>query len=175
MTKEKKQHIVQTLAKKLSQSHFYITDSQGLNVSLINKIRRSCHEKGIHYQVLKNTLLKKTLDSLANHTDYTPIKTQVAKGPSSIFITQQAASPAKIIQAFQRTNKQTKPILKGAVIDSELFVGSTHLDALSKLKSKEALISELLSLLQASFENLLATLQSAQHNLTGVMKTLSNR
>ncbi len=176
MTKDKKQKIIQRLSKKLANNNFYITDSQGLNVQQVNEIRKTCKDKNIHYQVIKNTLLAKTLTSLDNQIDYTPLKEQILKGPTSIYIAQKNASePAKIIQKFQKTKKQSKPLLKGAIIDGQLFIGSQHLDALSKLKSKEVLIGELLSLLQAPTHRVIAALQSSKNNLAGVIKTLANR
>jgi len=175
MTRAEKKTIVQKLGAKLASSHFYITDSQGLNAQQIGQIRRACYEKDIHYQVVKNTLLIKTLNLLISQTDYTPLVEQVLKGPSSIFISQKIASePAKIIQKFQKTKKSPKPFLKAAVIDGELFIGSAHLATLSKLKPKEVLIGEVLGLLQTPVHRLITTLQSSGKNLARIVKTLSN-
>lgn len=171
---QKKQAIVQKLTEKLANSHFYITDSQGLNVQQVNELRKLCYEKSIHYQVVKNTLLEKTFTSLNNEdVDYALLKNQALKGSSSIFITQQTASePAKIIKNFQKTKKSVKPLLKGAVVDGELYIGSPSLDALSKIKSKEVLISELINLLKSPAQHVIASLQGAQNKLSSIIKAL---
>ena len=67
------------------------------------------------------------------------------------------------------------PLLKGASIDSDLFIGEENLTALSKLKSKVELIGEVISILQSPAKNVVSALQSGQHNLAGLIKTLSER
>jgi len=46
---------------------------------------------------------------------------------------------------------------------------------LSKLKSKQELLGDLIGLLQSPAMNLISALQSGQNNITGVLKTLADR
>ena len=56
MTKTEKQATIDTLAQKFSDANFfYFTDASGLTVEKINKLRKTCFEKGINLQVAKNT------------------------------------------------------------------------------------------------------------------------
>ena len=73
MTQHEKHNIVEQLAEKLAQTnYFYIIDATGLTVAQTNDFRRKCHQEGITYQVVKNTLISKALSKLAGAVDYTP-------------------------------------------------------------------------------------------------------
>ena len=177
MTRAEKESIVEELYQKFSDtSHFYITDPQGLNVENINNFRRLCFNKGVEYKVYKNTLIKKALEKL--DTDYSSFDDTVLKGFSGILFSKESSnSPAKIIKEFRKSAKSEDllPLLKGASIDTDLFIGEENLDTLSKLKSKAELIGEVISLLQSPAKNVVSALQSGPSTLAGLVKTLSER
>jgi len=177
MTRAEKESIVEELYQKLSETNnFYITDPQGLNVKRVNNFRRLCFKKGVEYKVYKNTLIKKALDKL--DTDYTSFEESVLKGFSGILFSNESSnSPAKIIKDFRKsaTSEDLLPLLKGASIDSDLFIGEENLTALSKLKSKPELIGEVISILQSPAKNVISALQGSRHTLAGLIKTLSER
>ena len=67
-------------------------------------------------------------------------------------------------------------MLKGAWIDSSVYLGDENLDALTKLKSKEDLIGDVISLLQSPAKNVISGLQSnAGHKLAALVKALEER
>ncbi|GJM27550.1 MAG: 50S ribosomal protein L10 [Cyclobacteriaceae bacterium] len=177
MTRAEKQTIVEELYQKFSETnHFYITDPQGLNVERVNNFRRMCFNKGIEYKVYKNTLIKKALEKL--DTDYSSFDDTVLKGFSGILFSGESSNiPAKIIKEFRKSAKSEEllPLLKGASIDTDLFIGEEYLDTLSKLKSKAELIGEVISLLQSPAKNVVSALQSGPQTLAGLVKTLSER
>jgi len=175
MTREEKAAIIDDLVGKFTaNSHFYITDASGLSVERINEFRRSCFKKGIEYKVYKNTLIAKALERL--DADYTKFDEKVLKGFSGVmFSVEDGKMPAELLKEFRKKYKAEKPLLKGASIDSDLFIGDDQLDILSKLKSKAELIGEVIALLQSPATNVLGALQSGQHKLAGIVKTLSER
>lgn len=177
MTRAEKESIVEELYLKLTETNnFYITDPQGLNVSRVNNFRRLCFKKGVEYKVYKNTLIKKALDKL--DTDYSSFEESVLKGFSGILFSNESSNaPAKIIKEFRKsaTSEDSLPLLKGASIDSDLFIGEEHLTILSKLKSKVELICEVISILQSPAKNVVSALQGSRHTLAGLVKTLSER
>jgi large subunit ribosomal protein L10 len=63
-------------------------------------------------------------------------------GNSAIFISEVANGPGKIIKDFRK--KSAKPLLKGAYINAEIYIGDDQLDALATIKSREELIGSLL-------------------------------
>lgn len=176
MTKEEKLKVVEELSGKFEEnSNFYITDASGLSVAQINAFRRLCFDKGVEYRVYKNTLIQKALEKL--DTDYTEFFDKVLKGFSGIIFSKEAGNvPAKVIRDFRKSGGlDDKPMLKGASIDTDLFIGEEHLKMLSELKSKNELIGEIIGLLQSPAKNVVSALQSGKHTIAGLVKTLSER
>lgn len=177
MTREEKGIIIEDLAEKLKNTqYFYITNASGLSVAEINRFRRMCFDKNVEYRVFKNTLIKKALEKL--DTDYSSFDDSVLKGFSGIIFSPDSGNiPAKIIKDFRKKAKKgnEKPLLKGASIDTDLFIGDNQVDVLDKLKSKAELIGEVISLLQSPATNVLSALQSGKNTLAGLVKTLSER
>lgn len=174
MTREEKAQIIGELKEKFQEnSHFYVTDAQGLTVAQVNDFRRICFKHGIEYKVVKNTFIKKALEDM--EADFSGLDEQVLKGFSGVmFVKENASAPAKVIKEFLKKNKDTLR-LKGASIDTDLFIGAEHLDMLSALKSKEELVGEIIGLLNAPMQNVLGSLNSGKNTLAGLVKTLSER
>jgi large subunit ribosomal protein L10 len=80
----------------------------------------------------------------------------ILKGNSSILIASVANQPAKIIKDFRK--KSDKPLLKGAYINQEIYIGDNQLDSLAALKSKEEVIGEIIGLLQSPAKRVLSAL-----------------
>jgi large subunit ribosomal protein L10 len=176
MTREEKGLIIDELSVKFGEnSNFYVTDASGLTVDQINAFRKLCFDAGVEYGVYKNTLIQKALEKL--DTDYAEFTETVLKGFSGvIFSKEKANTPAQVIRDFRKSgNSEDKPMLKGASIDTDLFIGEEHLKMLSELKSKNELIGEIISLLQSPAKNVISALQSGGGTLAGLVKTLSER
>lgn len=175
MTRTEKAEIIEQLSQKFKENgSFYFTDASGFTVAEVNDFRRKCFEKGIEYKVVKNTLIQKALETIDG--DFTPLNDEVLKGFSGVmFAGENANLPAKVIKDFQKNDKNARPKLKGASIDFDLFIGENQLDMLSKLKSKNELIGEVIGLLQSPAKNVISALQSGEHTIAGLVKTLSER
>ena len=98
-------------------------------------------------KVVKNTLAQKALESFSEDKNYDALYESL-KGPTAILFTETANVPAKVIKEFRK--KSEKPVLKAAYIDTAVYVGDDQIESLSKLKSKEELIGEVISLLAIS-------------------------
>ncbi|EON75475.1 LSU ribosomal protein L10p (P0) [Lunatimonas lonarensis] len=177
MTREEKKSIIDELTEKFKENpHFYVTDASGFSVAQVNAFRRMCFEKGLEYKVYKNTLVKKALESL--DADFSKLNDAALKGFSGILFTKEAGNlPAKALLEFRKKlgKKETRPKFKGASIDGDIFLGENNLEILSNLKSKDELLGEIIGLLQSPAKNVLSALQSGQHILAGVVKTLSEK
>lgn len=174
MTREEKAQLIAGLTEKFQQTdHFYITDTSGLTVAEINKFREMCYSKGVEYKVVKNTLIKKALDGIEG--DYSELDSALKGFSGVMFVNENANVPAKVIKDFKKVDKDQRPKFKAASIDSDIFIGEDQLDALSKLKSKQELIGEVITLLQSPAKNVVSALQSGGDTLAGLVKTLSER
>jgi large subunit ribosomal protein L10 len=78
----------------------------------------------------------------ASGNDYGELPS-VLTGNSAIFISEVANGPGKIIKDFRK--KSAKPLLKGAYINAEIYIGDDQLDALATIKSREELMGSLLA------------------------------
>lgn len=171
MNRAEKKNVVEGLTTQFNESNvFYLADASGMTVAEVTDLRRKCFEQNIQLKVAKNTLIEKAFD--ASEIDYEEMK-QLLKGPTAIFFTETANLPAKVIKDF-RGDKQ-KPMLKGAYIDQSVFIGDDKLEELSKLKSREELIGEVILLLQSPIKNVVSALQSGGQTLAGLVKALEER
>lgn len=176
MKKEDKAVVIQELTEKFKTTgNFYFTDAGGMTVEEVNNLRRKCFESGVEYRVFKNTLIKKALENIEG--DFSELNESVLTGFTGVMFTgaETANVPAKVIKDFQKEDKDQRPKLKGASIEYDLFIGEEHLAALSKLKSKNELIGEVIGLLQSPAKNVISSLQSGGQTLSGLLKTLSER
>ena len=97
----------------------------------------------------------------------------ILKGNSSLMYAEVGNAPAKLIKEFRK--KSDKPILKGAYIDSAVYVGDNQLDALVAIKSKNEVIGDIIGLLQSPAKNVVSALKSGGGKLAGIIKTLSEK
>lgn len=173
MTREEKTIEIEQLKSKFSDAQFfYITDSSTLTVEQVNNFRRLCFDRGIEMQVVKNTLAKKALESIEKDGEFAPIYAAL-EGPSAILFTQNAKSPAQLLEEFRKTND--RPLLKAAYIDSDVYSGDDQIQVLIKLKSKEDLVGEVIMLLQSPISRVISALQSGGNTIGGLVKTLQDR
>jgi len=171
MRKEEKQEIVQALTEQIKEyGNFYITDTSDLTVAKITNIRRKFFENGISLQVAKNTLIRKAMEAAGvDSSEFDG----VLKGSSTILFSTVANAPAKLIKELRRSGD--KPVLKGAYIDTAVFVGDNQLEALASLKSREELVGEIIGLLQSPAKNVISALKSGGTTIAGLVKTLQER
>lgn len=156
MTREEKSIAIEELTAQLAGTNIvYIADISGLNADTTSKLRRACFKANIKLEVVKNTLLVKAMEVSEN--EYGDLPT-VLTGNSAIFISDIANAPGKIIKDFRK--KSTKPVLKGAYINAEVYIGDDQLDALATIKSKEELIGEIIGLLQSPAQRVISALQN---------------
>ena len=154
MTREEKSIAIKDLTAKLAEANIlYIADTSGLDAETTSNLRRACFKAGIKLEVVKNTLLEKAME--ASENEYGELPT-ILKGNSSILIASVANQPAKIIKDFRK--KSDKPLLKGAYINQEIYIGDNQLDSLAALKSKEEVIGEIIGLLQSPAKRVIAAL-----------------
>ena len=147
-----------------------MTDIAGLDAVQTTALRRACFNSNIKLSVVKNTLLEKAME--ASDKDFGNLK-EVLKGNTSLMFSDVGNTPAKLIKNFRK--KSEKPVLKGAYIEEAIYIGDDQIDVLESIKSKEELIGEVITLLQSPAKNVISALQSGRSNISGILKTLSER
>ena len=171
MTKQEKAQEIQDLTTELSSvKNLYLTDIAGLDALQTTALRRACFKANIKLSVVKNTLLAKAIE--ASDKDFGELQS-VLKGNTSLMFSEAGNTPAKVIKDFRK--KSDKPILKGAFIEEAIYIGDDQIDVLESIKSKEELIGDVIAILQSPAKNVISALQSGGSNLSGILKTLSER
>lgn len=159
MTKDQKNEVIEALKGKFTQySNFYITDTEKLSVAQITKLRRHCFNKQVEMKVAKNTLIKKALESLDSEK-YAGVIDSLHKVTALMF-SDSPKDPAMIISSFRKEMNGEKPTLKAAFLNGDIFVGDNQLVALTKIKTKNEMIGEVIGLLQSPIQRVLGALQN---------------
>jgi len=157
MTKDQKNEVIGLLKEKFSQyNNFYITDTESLTVEQVSKLRRACFDKNVEMKVAKNTLIKKALESI-DAEKYSGIYDSLHQVTALLF-SENPKEPAMIISSFRKEANGEKPVLKAAFINGDVYTGDNNLATLTKIKTKNELIGEVIGLLQSPAKRVLAAL-----------------
>ncbi|MDB5197705.1 MAG: ribosomal protein, partial [Flaviaesturariibacter sp.] len=143
--------------EKFSQySNFYVTNTESLSVAQVSNLRRACFDKQVEMKVAKNTLIKKALESLGNES-YSGVFDSLNKVTALMF-SDNPKEPALILTSFRKENKNERPELKAAFINGDVYTGDNNLVNLTKIRTKNELIGEVIGLLQSPAKRVLAAL-----------------
>ncbi|MEZ4852704.1 50S ribosomal protein L10 [Flavobacterium sp.] len=156
MTREEKATAIQNLTAQLAGVDvLYLADISGLDADTTSNLRRACFKAGIKLEVVKNTLLEKAMQS--SETNYGELPS-ILKGNTAIMIADVANAPAKIIKDFRK--KSDKPLLKGAYITEDIYIGDDKLNSLAAIKSRAEVVAEIIGLLQSPVQRVIGALQN---------------
>lgn|GEM_PF-10449 len=145
---ELKQPIVQAIADDIVDAQsIVLVDYRGLTVAQDTELRKQLREAGIIYKVCKNTMMKRAFEG----TDFAQLD-EYLEGPSAVAISKDdATAPARILCKFAKTAEALE--LKAGVVEGTVY-DITGLTELSKIPSREELLSKLLGSLQSPITNL---------------------
>jgi large subunit ribosomal protein L10 len=164
-----KKRIAEDLRERFEKSTIVIlTDYKGLDVASMNALRRKLREANTEYQVAKNSLLVRASEG----NDVTLIKDQF-KGPSAIaFSYDDPVAPAKVLTDFAKENKKFEikvGVLNGKIVD---FNG---IKALSSLPSREILLAQVLSTMNAVPTALVTALSDVPRRMVNLIQALKEK
>lgn len=168
MQLDEKKKIVADLRERFLRSKVVITtDYKGLDVTKINELRSKLRAAGVEYRVVKNTLLVRASDD----TDVALIQDSF-KGPSAVALSyDDPVAPAKVLMQFADAHK--KPEIRMGVLNGRR-IDADGIKALSKLPSREVLLSTVLSAMNAvptSFVRVLNGIPASLMNVLQAIKT----
>ena len=169
MKLEEKQQITKDLHDRFARSAIIVvTDYQGLDVASISDLRRKLRESNIEYQVVKNTLLVRA----AEGTEVALIKDHF-KGPSAVAISyDDPVAPAKVLSQFAKDNNKLEikvGMLNGKVLDNQAI------KALATLPSREVLLAQFLSALNAVPTSIVRVLAEIPRGLVNVLTAIKDQ
>lgn len=158
MNREEKTKVIESLTEQLNaNSKVYLADCSSLSVEKVNIFRKNCFDKNVSVTVVKNSLLVKALEK-ANDSRLAEL-IPACKGATALMFTEVGNAPAKLIKEF-RGKGNDRPILKGAFVEENVYLGDNNLEALASLKSKNELIADVVALLQSPAKRVISALQN---------------
>lgn len=149
-----KQQYVAALAERLKNSAAgVVVDYKGITVADDTALRKSLREAGVHYEVVKNTMLKLAakeagLEGLNSVLEGTTALATSAEDP---------IAAAKVLGEFAEKNKNFT--IKAGFMDGEV-IDAAKVTAVGKLPSKEQLVGQLLSVLVAPIRGMAVALNA---------------
>ena len=166
---KEKQQIAEDLRDRLSKSAIIVlTDYKGLDVAAMNDLRRKLRADEIEYQVVKNTLLIRA----AEDNDIALIK-DYFKGPSAIALSyEDPVAPAKVLSQFAKENKKLEikvGVMNGQVLDAKAI------NALATLPSRDVLLGQLLSALNAIPTSFVRTIAEVPRSFVNVLAAIRDQ
>ncbi len=164
-----KKRIAEDLKERLEKSSIVIlTDYKGMDVDAINQLRRKLRQADVEYKVVKNSLLVRASEG----NDVALIKDSF-KGPSAVALSyDDPVAPAKVLTEFARENKHLEikiGVLNGKTIDLD------GIKALSSLPSKEVLLAQVLSAMNAVPTSLVTALSDVSRRFVNVLQAVKDQ
>ena len=144
---ELKQPIVAAIAEYVKDAaSVVLVDYRGLTVAQDTELRKQLREAGIIYKVCKNTMMKRAFEG----TDFAGLN-EYLEGPSAIAISKDdATAPARIICKFAKGAEKLE--VKAGVVEGTVY-DVAGVQELSKIPSREELLSKFLGSIQSPITN----------------------
>lgn len=164
ISKEKKEALVAQYVDLFSGSEALImTDYRGLTVADITRLRRKIWEGGGSFRVMKNTLLRIALQKAG-----LPVPAEMLEGPTAIgFCQGDVSSTAKVLLDFARDTRILQ--IKGGILGN-LVIDAEQVSSLADLPSREVLLAQTLSGLQAPLIGFLSVLDATLRSMVYVLQ-----
>lgn len=145
-----------------------LTDLTGLDVAKITDLRRRCREQGVELRVVKNTLARRGIkDTVAAGLE------PYLQGPTAIAVSNESENlAAKVLATF--ADEHELPKLKAALVDGNVL-DQKGVAVLSKLPTRDELMSQLLGGIEGPARNLVSVMQGTLRNLVSVLKQASEK
>lgn len=163
----------QTSVEELNREFSSLTaafaiDYRGLKVEEATEFRRKIRESGAKYKVVKNTLARRALSG----TGVAQLEQHFAGMTGLAFTDSDPVALAKTIHEFAKDVPAI--VFKGGVL-ADKSLDESQFQALASLPSREVLLSQLLSVMQAPVQQLLAVLQAPARDLVMVLKAYADK
>ncbi len=163
MTKTEKEQVVAALHEQLNNAtSVVLASTAGIPVNSVNELRAQMREKGVQFNVVKNTLAKRALVG-------TPAESLADKfvGPTAIAThPDEPGLAAKILIDFKKKNENLE--IK-AGFDGEDVLDAAGVEVMSKLPGRDDLRAQIIGLMSAVPTKLVRVFIAAQQDIVGIL------
>lgn len=171
MNREEKEKQVAWLREQfVDVKALFLTDFRSLTVSEMNQLRVELRKSGGQFKVLKNTLTRLAYAD----TDVAAIAPHLSGSRAAAWTKSDDSVPAIAKALVDFAKKNPKLVLVGGVLGGKP-VGASELDALSKLPSREELLSRLLGTMKAPIGAFAGVLAAIPRSLLFALKAIEEQ
>lgn len=164
LTRTEKEQLVSDAVEHLDQSKAVIlVNYQGLTVKDIQDLKKKLREKGIGFQIIKNTLFKIALKKKGVAFDEKLLDQPVA----AVWGLDDEVIPAKLTVEFGKTAKKMNII--GGIIDQS-YTDESIIKQLAALPGRDELYARLIGSLNTPMYRLVNVLQGNLRSLVSILK-----
>lgn len=169
-TLSEKKAVVEEITEQLNSSNgVYITNYTGMSVGDMGEIRGQFRKGNVRFKVYKNTLIKRAMEAIGGYEELFP---HLHDQNGFAFVEEELAAPAKVLKDYIKENN--KPAFMAALIDGDYY-SEEKLDSLAAMKSKNEIIGDIMSLLQAPLTNVISGLQAQGSTIAGAVQTIAEK
>lgn len=180
LTKQRKEELVAGYVDMLERARgVVITEYRGMTMKQLDDLRGKLREKGAHFTVTKNTLLKIALDRVGMG-----VPEELLSGPVALAVAFEDL-PATIKAVLDYADDSEIMVVKGGIL-GESVVDAKQLDAISELPPLEVLRAQLIGmttmpltqfvgLIEEPGRQVVAVIQAATDGLVNVLAAYSQK
>ncbi|WP_031407249.1 50S ribosomal protein L10 [Thiomonas sp. FB-Cd] len=150
LNRTEKQAVVTEVAALASKAQtLVLAEYRGIEVEPMTRLRAQARGKGVHLQVLKNTLARRAVAG-------TPFEVLAGEmtGPLIYSFSEDAIAAAKVINDFAKTND--KMVVRAGAYNGKLL-NAEGVKQLASIPSREELLAKLLGVMQAPLTGFVAS------------------
>lgn len=150
----------------------FLTDFRGIDVEMMNDLRRRFREADVQFTIVKNNLLIRA----ANNADL-PDWVADLVGPTAMAVgLADPIAPARVIKSFRDDHRRQGDFLvfKGGLFEGEVIEKRTF-EKLASLPSREDLIGKLLFVLSSPIQGLMNVLSGVPRSIVQVLEDLRKK
>ncbi len=151
----KKQQVSEITKKFQAAKSVIVVSYSGLTVEQVTGLRAQFRAAGVEYVVLKNTLVRRSLEDMKIEG-----MDEVLNGPSAFaFGMEDAVSPAKIIKEFIDKNKSEAIKFKAGLLGAELM-DVKKVEELAKMPGRNELLARLVGSMNSPISSFVRVLDA---------------
>jgi len=164
LTRARKEALVDAMAARLGSAQAVIvTRYRGLDVAELTELRGKLRAGGATYHVIKNRLLRRAFEA----AELEPPPDELLSGPTAIAVlSEDLSGPSKALLEFAKKHELLEVaggMMGGSALDAK------GIEALSKLPTREEILSQLVGVLKAPQRNLVSVLAAPGRDLVRVI------
>jgi large subunit ribosomal protein L10 len=168
-TKEQKTKLLEGLDDKIQRmKSAVIIDYKGLKVKDTETLRNNLREKGVEFNVSKNTITKIALKKNGIEFDESVFKKPVAIA----FAMEDEVTPAREITLFAKTNEALE--ILGGILEKK-YIDEAMVRRLAALPSREQLLGQVVGTIAAPLSGMVNVLAGNIRNLVNVLNNYKNQ